>query len=71
MNKIFDCLVVGGGINGTGIALDASGRNMQVALIESNDLAAGASANSSNLIHGGLRYLEQGELGLVRQCLAE
>ena len=67
----FDLLVVGGGINGAGIARDAAGRGLRVCLIEQHDLAAHTSSASTKLIHGGLRYLEQGELRLVRESLAE
>jgi glycerol-3-phosphate dehydrogenase len=67
----FDLAVVGGGINGTGIARDAAGRGLRVLLVEQNDLASGTSSASSKLIHGGLRYLEQGWLRLVRESLAE
>ncbi|MBK5227736.1 MAG: FAD-dependent oxidoreductase [Actinobacteria bacterium] len=61
----FDLLVVGGGITGAGIALDASSRGLKVALVERSDFAAGTSSKSSKLVHGGLRYLEQKEFGLV------
>lgn len=67
----FDLAVIGGGINGTGIARDAAGRGLRVVLCEQNDLASGTSSASSKLIHGGLRYLEQGEFGLVRTALKE
>ena len=67
----FDLLVAGGGINGAGIARDAAGRGLKVCLIEQHDLAAHTSSASTKLIHGGLRYLEQGELRLVRESLAE
>ena len=67
----FDMLVVGGGINGAGIAREAAGRDLRVCLIEQHDLAAHTSSASTKLIHGGLRYLEQGELRLVREALAE
>jgi glycerol-3-phosphate dehydrogenase len=67
----FDLAVVGGGINGTGIARDAAGRGLRVLLVEQNDLASGTSSASTKLIHGGLRYLEQGWLRLVREALAE
>ena len=67
----FDLLVIGGGINGAGIARDAAGHNLRVCLIEQDDLAAHTSSASSKLIHGGLRYLEFGELRLVRESLAE
>ncbi|MGH2721363.1 MAG: FAD-dependent oxidoreductase, partial [Actinomycetota bacterium] len=67
----FDLLVVGGGITGAGVALDAATRGLRVALIEARDYAAGTSSRSSKLVHGGLRYLQQGELGLVRQSARE
>jgi glycerol-3-phosphate dehydrogenase len=67
----FDLFIVGGGINGTGIAADAAGRGLTVALCEMNDLASATSSNSSKLIHGGLRYLEHYEFGLVRKALNE
>ena len=67
----FDLLVVGGGINGTAIARDAAGRGLKVLLAEKDDLAAHTSSASSKLIHGGLRYLEQYEFGLVRESLHE
>ncbi len=66
-----DVLVVGGGINGAGIARDASGRGLRVVLCEKDDLAQHTSSASSKLIHGGLRYLEQYQFGLVRKALAE
>ncbi|MGE0667605.1 MAG: glycerol-3-phosphate dehydrogenase [Sphingomonadales bacterium] len=66
-----DLLVVGGGINGAGIARDAAGRGLSVMLVERGDLAGATSSSSSKLIHGGLRYLEQYEFGLVRKALAE
>src|SRR5262249_13043002 len=61
--------IVGGGINGTGIARDGAGRGLRVLLVEQNDLASGTSSASTKLIHGGLRYLEQGWLRLVREAL--
>ncbi len=67
----FDVLVIGGGITGAGIALDAASRGLSVALVEKDDFAAGTSGRSSRLVHGGLRYLEHGELGLVRESLRE
>jgi len=67
----FDVLVVGGGITGAGIALDAAARGFSVALAEKRDFASGTSGRSSRLVHGGLRYLEHGEVGLVRECLRE
>jgi glycerol-3-phosphate dehydrogenase len=66
-----DVLVIGGGITGAGIALDAASRGLSVALVEQDDFAAGTSGRSSRLVHGGLRYLEQGELGLVRESVRE
>ena len=68
---IYDVLVVGGGINGVGIANDAAGRGLNVLLCEMNDLASATSSASSKLIHGGLRYLEYYEFGLVKKALAE
>ena len=67
----FDVLVIGGGINGVGVALDAITRGLSVALIETNDFASGTSSRSSKLIHGGLRYLEQYDFKLVREALHE
>jgi glycerol-3-phosphate dehydrogenase len=67
----FDVLVVGGGITGVGIALDAASRGLSVALVEARDIASGTSSRSSKLIHGGLRYLEMLDLGLVREALRE
>jgi glycerol-3-phosphate dehydrogenase len=67
----FDVLVIGGGITGSGVALDAAARGLRVALVEQSDLASGTSGHSSRLIHGGLRYLQKGELGLVVESLAE
>ena len=66
-----DVLVIGGGINGAGIARDAAARGLRVLLCEQNDLAYGTSSRSSKLVHGGLRYLEQGELGLVFESVSE
>jgi glycerol-3-phosphate dehydrogenase len=67
----FDVLVIGGGVTGAGAALDAASRGLSVALVEARDLAAGTSSRSSKLIHGGLRYLEQLEFGLVHEALTE
>jgi glycerol-3-phosphate dehydrogenase len=67
----FDVLVVGGGITGAGVALDASARGYSVGLVEKADFAAGTSSRSSKLVHGGLRYLQQFDLGLVREALLE
>lgn len=67
----YDLAIVGGGINGAGIAADAAGRGLRVVLFEKGDLAGGTSSASSKLIHGGLRYLEHGHLRLVRESLLE
>jgi glycerol-3-phosphate dehydrogenase len=67
----FDLLVIGGGINGAGIARDAALRGLRVALIEKGDFASGTSSRSSKLIHGGLRYLELGDFRLVREACLE
>jgi glycerol-3-phosphate dehydrogenase len=67
----FDLAIVGGGINGAGIARDAAGRGLRVLLVEQNDLSSGTSSASTKLIHGGLRYLEHGWLRLVREALIE
>ena len=67
----FDLAVIGGGINGAGIARDAAGRGLRVLLVEQNDLASGTSSASTKLIHGGLRYLEHYWFRLVHEALAE
>ena len=67
----FEIAIIGGGINGTGLARDAAGRGLKVLLVEMNDLASGTSSASSKLIHGGLRYLEQRAFRLVREALSE
>src|SRR5437660_93592 len=67
----FDVLVIGGGVTGAGAALDAASRGLSVALVEARDLASGTSSRSSKLIHGGLRYLERFEFGLVHEALRE
>ena len=67
----FDVIVVGGGITGAGVALDAATRGYSVALVEKRDYAAGTSSKSSKLVHGGLRYLQNFDLGLVREALLE
>jgi glycerol-3-phosphate dehydrogenase len=69
--NLSDVLVIGGGITGVGIALDAAARGLSVALVEKDDFASGTSGRSSRLVHGGIRYLEQREVGLVRECLRE
>ena len=66
-----DLLIIGGGINGTGIARDAVGRGASVMLVEMGDLAGATSSASTKLIHGGLRYLEYYEFNLVRKALKE
>jgi glycerol-3-phosphate dehydrogenase len=71
VSDIFDLLVVGGGINGVGIARDAAGRGLKVLLCDKGDLASATSSASSKMIHGGLRYLEHGAFRLVRESLAE
>jgi glycerol-3-phosphate dehydrogenase len=67
----YDLAIIGGGINGAGIARDAAGRGLRVLMVEQNDLASGTSSASSKLIHGGLRYLEHRAFRLVRESLAE
>ena len=71
MEQLFDLAVIGGGVNGAGIARDAAGRGATVLLLEAGDLAQGTSSASTKLIHGGLRYLEHYEFGLVRESLSE
>ncbi|MBV9361946.1 MAG: FAD-dependent oxidoreductase, partial [Betaproteobacteria bacterium] len=68
---VYDLLVIGGGINGAGIARDAVGRGLSTLLVERHDLAGATSSSSSKLIHGGLRYLEHYEFKLVHEALAE
>ena len=67
----YDVIIIGGGVNGAGVARDAAGRGARVLLIEQSDLAQGTSSASTKLIHGGLRYLEHYEFGLVREALKE
>ncbi|WP_433265426.1 glycerol-3-phosphate dehydrogenase/oxidase [Actinosynnema sp. CS-041913] len=69
--ETFDLVIIGGGVVGVGAALDAATRGLRVALVEARDLASGTSSRSSKLFHGGLRYLEQLEFGLVREALRE
>mgnify|MGYP001557594465 CR=1 FL=1 len=69
--EVYDLVVIGGGINGAGIAADAAMRGLRVLLAEADDLAGATSSASSKLIHGGLRYLEHYEFRLVREALAE
>lgn len=70
-DPLYDIVVIGGGVNGCGIARDAAGRGGHVLLLEQGDLASGTSSASTKLIHGGLRYLEHYEFGLVREALTE
>lgn len=70
-NEIFDLAIIGGGINGCGIARDAAGRGLNVLLVEQDDIASATSSWSSKMVHGGLRYLEQYEFKLVRESLQE
>src|SRR5438477_9263975 len=70
-DETFDLLILGGGITGAGVALDAALRGFRVALIDKGDFASGTSSVSSKLVHGGLRYLEHGHLPLVYEALHE
>lgn len=70
-DETFDVLVIGGGITGAGVALDAANRGLTTALVEAADFASGTSSKSSKLVHGGLRYLQQGDVHLVYQALRE
>ncbi|HTB22456.1 MAG TPA: glycerol-3-phosphate dehydrogenase/oxidase [bacterium] len=67
----YDLIVIGGGINGVGVAREAAGRGLKVLLVDQNDFAFGASSRSTKLLHGGLRYLEQGDFALVAEALKE
>src|SRR5271167_4741460 len=69
--RTFDLAIIGGGITGAGVARDAALRGLSVALIEARDFASGTSSRSSKMIHGGLRYLAQGDLALVREAASE
>ena len=69
--ETFDVLVIGGGITGAGVALDAASRGLKTALVERVDFAYGTSSKSSKMIHGGIRYLQQGDVYLVWQALVE
>lgn len=71
VDGVYDLIVIGAGCNGAGIARDAAARGLRVALVEKEDIGSGTSSWSGRLIHGGLRYLEQGDLGLVRESLRE
>ena len=68
---LYDLIIIGGGVNGAGVARDAAGRGAKVLLLEAHDLASGTSSKSTKLVHGGLRYLEYYEFGLVREALGE
>ena len=70
-SESYDVVVVGGGITGAGVALDAASRGLRTALVERGDFASGTSSKSSKMVHGGLRYLQQHDFGLVRQSLTE
>ena len=70
-SRVFDVLVIGGGITGAGIARDASMRGLSVAMVEKDRWGSGTSSKSSRLIHGGIRYLERGQIGLVRESVSE
>ncbi|MGB1082838.1 MAG: FAD-dependent oxidoreductase, partial [Alphaproteobacteria bacterium] len=69
--ELYDLAVIGGGVNGTGIARDAQGRGLKTLLVEAKDFASGTSSASTKLIHGGLRYLETYEFKMVGEALAE
>src|SRR6185436_3683685 len=71
MSSSFDVIIIGAGINGAGIARDAAMRGLTVLLLDKGDIGGGTSSFSTRLIHGGLRYLEHGEFGLVRESLNE
>ena len=71
MSETYDLVIVGAGIHGAGVAQAAAAAGYSVLLLERQHAAAGTSSRSSKLIHGGLRYLEQFQLGLVRECLQE
>ncbi len=70
-SETFDVLVVGGGVTGAGVALDAASRGLSVALVERDDFACGTSSRSSKMVHGGLRYLQNFDIALVREALIE
>ena len=71
MSKVFDLFIIGGGINGAGIARDAAGRGLSVCLADKGEIGGATSSWSTKLIHGGLRYLENYEFKLVRESLRE
>ena len=70
-DSLFDLVIIGAGINGAGIARDAAMRGLKTLLLDKGDIGGGTSSWSTRLIHGGLRYLEHGEIGLVRESLRE
>src|SRR5438309_9968939 len=70
-DSLFDLVIIGAGINGAGVARDAAMRGLKVLLLDKGDIASGTTSWSTRLIHGGLRYLEHGEIGLVRESLRE
>ena len=70
-NDSYDLAVVGGGATGLGVALDAAARGLRVVLVESHDFAKGTSSRATKLVHGGVRYLAQGNISLVREALHE
>ena len=69
--EVFDLLIIGAGITGSGVARDAAMRGLRVALVDAGDIGAGTSSRSSKLIHGGSRYMAQGDLTVVRQAANE
>ena len=69
--EIWDLVIIGGGASGLGVALDALSRGLKVLLLEKSDFAKGTSSRSTKLVHGGVRYLAQGEVGLVFEALKE
>src|SRR5512140_28431 len=69
--ELFDIVVIGGGVNGVAIARECARAEQRVLLVEQNDFASGTTSRATRIIHGGLRYLEHGELGLVRESLRE
>ncbi|MEJ2178636.1 MAG: FAD-dependent oxidoreductase, partial [Gammaproteobacteria bacterium] len=69
--EVFDLLVIGGGITGAGIARDAAMRGLTVCLVEARDFGSGTSSRSSKMVHGGMRYLIQGDVGIVREAANE
>src|SRR4051812_22596527 len=69
--ETFDLVVIGGGVTGAGVALDAAARGLRTALVERDDFASGTSSKSSKMVHGGLRYLQQGDVRLVYEALHE